>query len=159
MAENLNDLEAWATQESKAKKPLAELLTPLADYSRQALQVGTPPGFVFDANGRPANKDLLQLSLQLRIAEALERVQLHPTNKWLTTQVPIGSPKHEAYFRQLVAETAAEWNTKLLVVCVKRGVSEQTLVAELLYLDGAALFRLGKMWDSYLAEEGGQADV
>lgn len=49
------------------------LLTPLADYSRQALQVGTPPLYLFDDNERPANKELIALSLQLRQVEAQER--------------------------------------------------------------------------------------
>ena len=51
-----------------------DLLTNLADYSRQPLREGTPPHFVFGEDHKGVNRELLALSVQLRIAEALERL-------------------------------------------------------------------------------------
>lgn len=48
--------------------------TPLADVSRQPLKVGTPPAFIFTENGTRYDRDLVALSVQLRIAEATERI-------------------------------------------------------------------------------------
>ncbi|MDJ0367309.1 hypothetical protein QMK33_19345 [Hymenobacter sp. H14-R3] len=48
--------------------------TPLADVSRQLLQVGTPPAYVFTEGGARYDRDLIALSIQLRIAEAQERI-------------------------------------------------------------------------------------
>jgi hypothetical protein len=49
-----------------------EQLTSLANYSRQELEVGRPPRFVFDKEGKVQDRELLALSVQLRLAEALE---------------------------------------------------------------------------------------
>ena len=51
-----------------------DLLTNLADYSRQPLRVGRPPLYVLNDGNRPQDRELLALSVQLRIAEALERL-------------------------------------------------------------------------------------
>ena len=52
---------------------MSDQLQPLRDYSRQHLRVGNPPFYVFGENDRPQDKELMRLSLELRIAEALER--------------------------------------------------------------------------------------
>ncbi len=69
---------------------MASQLTPLADVSRQPLQVGTPPIYIFDKDGARYDRDIVALSVQLRIAEALERIAnaLNPTYVKLSTLEP-----------------------------------------------------------------------
>ncbi len=51
-------------------------LTDLADYSRQVLQVGTPPLNIYAAGGARPSLDIIQLSLLARATDALERIAL-----------------------------------------------------------------------------------
>lgn len=51
---------------------MSDHLTDLRDYSRQELRVGKPPHYLFGENERPQDKELMRLSIGLRIAEALE---------------------------------------------------------------------------------------
>lgn len=44
----------------------------LAELSRQPLHIGNPPLFLFNDDGQRCDRDLINLSVQLRIAEALE---------------------------------------------------------------------------------------
>ena len=48
--------------------------TPLADLSRQIINVGNPPVLVFNSAGNRLDRELISLSIQLRIASALERI-------------------------------------------------------------------------------------
>ena len=48
--------------------------TMLADLSRQPIRVGNPPAFIFNPDGVRLSQELVALSTQIRIAEALERI-------------------------------------------------------------------------------------
>lgn len=52
------------------QEPLASLL----DYSKQAIQVGNPPVYLYSLRGQKLSNELVMISAQLRIAEALERL-------------------------------------------------------------------------------------
>ena len=52
---------------------MSDGLTNLREYSRQQLQVGTPPKYLFNETGKPQDEALVKLSIQLRMVEALER--------------------------------------------------------------------------------------
>lgn len=54
----------------------ADGLTDLADYSRQVLQVGTPPVNIYTAGGGRPSVDILHMSLLARQVDALERIAL-----------------------------------------------------------------------------------
>ena len=51
-------------------------LTDLADYSRQVLQVGTPPVSIYTGSGARPSQDIIQLTLLARATDALERIAL-----------------------------------------------------------------------------------
>jgi hypothetical protein len=48
--------------------------TALAELSRQTIRIGNPPVLVFNEQGNRLDRELIALSIQLRIASALERV-------------------------------------------------------------------------------------
>ena len=50
----------------------APKLQELRDYSCQPLVIGKPPRYLFDENGRTVDRELVHLSVQLRMAEAQE---------------------------------------------------------------------------------------
>lgn len=75
--------------------------TSLADASRQPLKVGTPPAYIFTDNGTRYPLDLIALSVQLRTAEALERIA-----NILEASMPAGGPVNSELLQQLTEPQA-----------------------------------------------------
>lgn len=121
------------------------LLTPLADYSRQLLQVGTPPLNLYTAAGARPSQDIVQLSLLARIAEALEsRPQL------ATAVLPV-QPRYADEFREVVAELFTDRGYELRIEAWHlRDVD--TLHVTLAYQRVESIFFLGRYWENITAE-------
>lgn len=71
---------------------MSEQLTDLRDYSRPELGVSRPAHFVYNEQGQAQDKELLALSVQLRIAEALEA-----HTRLLQAQLEILYGRHAAF--------------------------------------------------------------
>lgn len=116
------------------------LLTNLADYSRQLLQVGTPPVNIYTATGTKPSQDMIQLSLLARIANALESSQ--PT---LTAVLAI-QPRHADTFRELVYDVFASRAGDMGIVAWHL-VDEHTLHVTLAYERGESVYYIGRYWE------------
>ena len=121
------------------------LLTNLADYSRQLLQVGTPPVNIYTATGARPSQDIIQLSLLARIAEALEGRRQLPT-----AVLPI-QPRYADEFRDLVADVFADRAGDVRIEAWHL-LDEHTLHVTLAYERGETLFYIGRYWEKLMAE-------
>lgn len=128
------------------------LLTNLADYSRQLLQVGTPPLNLYTANGAKPSQDIVQLSLLARIAEALETRPALPT-----AVLPI-QPKYTEAFRGLVADLFADRAGDLRIEAWHL-LDAHTLHVTLAYERGESLFYLGRYWEQLMKEVATEGDT
>jgi len=136
---------------------MANLLTDLAAYSRQQLQVGTPPHSIYTRDGSKPSHDIIQLSLLARIANALEG-----NEGTLTARLRINV--HQADdFRDLVEDL--DGRPEPLAITGWRLVADSQLddtrlEVSLSYEDGQMLYVLGRYWESFtlgqLTQEGGQ---
>lgn len=122
-------------------------LTNLADYSRQVLQVGTPPLNIYTEGGARPSQDIIQLSLLARIAEALEdgRIQLP------TAVFPI-QPRHADEFITLLNDLVADRPGRIYIVAWHLK-DEYTVDVTLAYERGESLIYLGRYWEQQRAEE------
>lgn len=121
------------------------LLTNLADYSRQLLQVGTPPVNIYTGQGDKPSQDIIQLSLLARIAEALERAQPQPT-----VVLPIQA-RYADEFREVVAELFTNRGHELRIEAWHL-LDEHKLRVTLAYKHVESVFFLGRYWENITAE-------
>jgi len=121
------------------------LLTNLADYSRQLLQVGTPPVNIYTAAGARPSQDIVQLSLLARIADALEARPQLPTAV-LTIQ-----PRYADEFRELATEIFINRKDEVSITAWQLQDSH-TLHVTLAYERGETLFFIGRYWENIMHE-------
>lgn len=128
-------------------------LIDLANYARQSAQVDSPAHFLLGRSGTPLNKELFQLGLLQRIANALEGNE----GSSLTARLTI-SPIYAEEFRDLVGDRLDGRPLPLAIVGWYLQ-DELTLEVSLSYEDGEALFFLGRYWEFFTTQqlrEGGQ---
>ncbi|WP_375418155.1 hypothetical protein [uncultured Hymenobacter sp.] len=137
-------------------------LTPLRDYSRQELGVGNPALFLFDEEGRKQDKELMQLSIALRTAEALERqnelleAQLAPSDERPVRFTLSLAESKQQRFRELVGKFGQDSVLKQFarIVDVREN---QYFTVEVATVDD--IFYLGMDWEEQRhRQEGGLGD-
>jgi hypothetical protein len=119
---------------------MRSLLTNLADYSRQLLQVGTPPMTIFTAGGARPSQDIIQLSLLARIANALEG-----NEGQLTARLTI-DPNLADDFRNMVGDKL-DGRPMALAITRWKFNNEFGVEVALAYEEGEVLFLLGRYWE------------
>lgn len=120
-------------------------LTPLAELSRQPIEVGSTGYFLFNRKGHKLQPELVQLSLLTRIANILEGHE-----GTLTARVDILLDEADD-FRDLVYDLTNRPEPLTIVGWRLLGESS-ALEVSLSYTDGQALFLLGRRWQEFIAQ-------
>ena len=138
--------------EPQPQSPIEMGLTPLADLAYQPLYVGKPAIYLYTANGIRVDRELAALSIQLRLAEALEGTK--GTKRLARLAVSAGNKE---LFCQHIARPADDWAGELRVQETedRPGIGAIVTVE---YSEAEQLFYLGTSWQQVLyaqRQEGG----